>query len=32
VTQFWSYGVLAIIAVGTLVFAWLILRRGMTRA
>ena len=32
VTQFWAYGVLAIIAAGTLTFSWLVLRRGMTRA
>jgi ABC-2 type transport system permease protein len=32
VTQYWAYVVLAVIAVGTLVFSWAILRRGMTRA
>ena len=32
VTQFWAYGVLAIIAIATLGFSWLVLRRGMTRA
>lgn len=32
VTQYWAYAVLAVIAMGTLVFSWLILRRGMTRA
>lgn len=32
VTQFWAYGVLAITALVTLGFSWLILRRGMTRA
>lgn len=32
VTQFWAYGVLAITAAATLVFSWLVLRRGMTRA
>jgi ABC-2 type transport system permease protein len=32
VTQYWAYGVLAITAAATLVFSWLVLRRGMTRA
>lgn len=32
VTQYWAYAVLAVIAMATLVFSWLILRRGMTRA
>ena len=32
VTQYWAYGVLAITAAATLLFAWVILRRGMTRA
>ncbi|HEY8818138.1 MAG TPA: ABC transporter permease [Candidatus Limnocylindrales bacterium] len=31
-TQTWEFGVLALIAVVTLLFAWLRLRRGMTRA
>ena len=32
VTQYWAYGVLAITAAAMLVFSWLVLRRGMTRA
>lgn len=32
VVQTWQYGVLALIAFVTLVFSWLVLRRGMTRA
>lgn len=32
VTQWWSYGVLAVVAATTLAFSWLVLRRGMTRA
>jgi ABC-2 type transport system permease protein len=32
VVQTFQYGVLAAIAVGTLLFSWLVLRRGMTRA
>jgi ABC-2 type transport system permease protein len=31
-TQTWEFGVLALIAAVTLIFAWLRLRRGMTRA
>lgn len=32
VTQYWAYGVLAITAAATLLFSWLVLRRGMTQA
>ena len=32
VTQFWAYGVLAATAAVTLLFSWIVLRRGMTRA
>lgn len=32
VTAYWPYAVLAVVAMATLVFSWLVLRRGMTRA
>ena len=32
VTQFWAYGVLAATSAVTLLFSWIVLRRGMTRA
>ena len=32
VTAYWPYAVLAFVAMATLVFSWLVLRRGMTRA
>ncbi len=32
VTAYWPYAVLAVVALITLVFSWLVLRRGMTRA